>query len=183
MLFTPDRSKQAQEVLFFPKTAKTNQPSLILKSNAVQNSPNQRHFGLTSDEKLTFNDYIPSKHSTVNKLTNTLRKIFHYVSRDFLVTIYKSFIRRHLDYADVIFDKPNNATFSNQIELAQHNAALAITGSIRGTFKKKLDQELRFEKMQGRMWFQRLCFFYKILNNQAPGYLFSLLPQPNSHYM
>ena len=183
MLFTPDRSKQAQEVLFFPKTAKTNQPSLILKSNAVQNSPNQRHFGLTSDEKLTFNDYIPSKHSTVNKLTNTLRKIFHYVSRDFLVTIYKSFIRRHLDYADVIFDKPNHATFSNQIELAQHNAALAITGSIRGTFKKKLDQELRFEKMQGRMWFQRLCFFYKILNNQAPGYLFSLLPQPNSHYM
>ena len=82
MPFTPDRSKQAQELLFFPKTAKTNQPSLILKSNAVQ-----RHFGLTSDEKLTFNDYIPSKLSTVNKLTNTLRMIFHHVSRDFLVTI------------------------------------------------------------------------------------------------
>ena len=28
--------------------------------------------------------------------------------RDFLATIYNSFIRPHLDYADVIFDKPNN---------------------------------------------------------------------------
>ena len=40
-----------------------------------------------------------------------------------LVTIYKSFIRPHLDYADVIFDKPSNVTFPNQIRPAQYNAA------------------------------------------------------------
>ena len=44
--------------------------------------------------------------------------------RDSLVTIYKSFIRPHLDYADVIFNRPSNAAFSNQIESAQYNAAL-----------------------------------------------------------
>ena len=58
--------------------------------------------------------------------------------RDSLDINYKSFIRLRLDYADVIFDKPSNATFSNRIESAQYNAALAITGTIRGASKKKL---------------------------------------------
>ena len=89
--------------------------------------------------------------------------------RDSLVTIYKSFIRPHLDYADVIFDKPSNATFSNRIESAQYNAALAITGTIRGTFKENLYQELGFETLKKR-WFQR------------PGYIYSLLSPPNRHY-
>ena len=79
--------------------------------------------------------------------------------RDFLVTICKSFISLHLDYADVIFDKPSNATFSNRIESAQYNAALAITGTIRGTSNEKLYQELGSETMKERSWFRRLCCF------------------------
>ena len=96
------------------------------------------------DEKLTFNDHITSKLTTVNKLISTLRKLYHYMPRDSLVTIYKSFIRPHLDYADILFEKPRNATFSNRIESAQCNAALAIAGTIRGTSKEKLYQELGF---------------------------------------
>ena len=101
-------------------------------------SANQKHLGLILDEKLTFNDHITSKLTIVNKLTSTLRKLYHYMPRDSLVTIHKSFIRPHLDYADVIFNKPSNATFSNRIESVQYNAALAITGTIRGTSKEKL---------------------------------------------
>ena len=89
----------------------------------------------------------------LNKLISTLRKLNHYIPRDSLVTIYKCFIRSHLDYADVIFDEPSNATFSNRIESAQYNAALAITGTIRGTSKEKLYQELGFETMKERRWF------------------------------
>ena len=36
--------------------------------------------------------------------------------------------------------------------------------------------------MKERRWFRRLCCFYKILNNQPPGYLYSLLSPPNRHY-
>ena len=57
--------------------------------------------------------------------------------RGFLVTIDKSFIRPYLDYADVIFDKPSNATFSNWIESTQYNASVAITGAIKGASKEK----------------------------------------------
>ena len=36
--------------------------------------------------------------------------------------------------------------------------------------------------MKERRWFQRLCCIYKIFNNQAPAYLYSLFPPPNRHY-
>ena len=114
--------------------------------------------GLILDKKLTFHDHITSKLTTVNKLASILRKLYHYMPRDSPVTIYKSLIRPHLDYADVIFVKPSNATFSNRIESAQYNAALAITGTIRGTSKEKLYQELGFEIMKERRSFRRLIF-------------------------
>ena len=179
------QSKQAQEVLFSNKATKTNDPNIIFNDNKVQNSANQKHYDLILDEKLNFNDHITSKLTTKNKLTSTLRtyeQLYHYIPRDSLVTIYKSFIRPHLDYADVKFDKRSNATFSDRLESAQYNAALATTGTIIGTAKEKLYQELGLETMKERRWFRRLCCFYKVLNNQAPAYLYSLLPQPNMHY-
>ena len=70
----------------------------------VQKCVDQKHLGVILGEKLTFNDRTTSKLTFANKLTSTLRKLYHYMPRDSLVTIYKSFIRPHLDYAGVIFD-------------------------------------------------------------------------------
>ena len=70
--------------------------------------------------------------------------------RDSLVTIYKSFIRPQLDCADVTFDKPSNATFSNRFESDRYNAALEINGTIRSASKEKLYQERGFETMKER---------------------------------
>ena len=113
------------------------------------------------DEKLTFNDHIKSKFTTVNKLTSTLRKLYHYIPRDSLVTIFKTFIRPHLDYTDVIFSKPSNATFSNRIESTQFNAALAITRTIRGTSKEKLYQNLDLRQLRGGGGFEDFVVFIK----------------------
>ena len=94
---------------------KIDHPNVIFNGNTEQNSANQKHPGLILGEKLTFDDHIASKLTTLNTLTSTLRKTYHYIPRNSRVTIYKSFVRLHLAYTDVIFDKPSNATFSNQI--------------------------------------------------------------------
>ena len=52
------------------------------------------------------------------------------VLRDALLRIYKSFIRPHLDYGDIIYDKPNNESFKNKIENIQYKTCIAITGAI-----------------------------------------------------
>ena len=65
-----------------------------------------------------------------------LKKMSNYLSRHSLVTLYKSFIRPHLDYADIIYDKPINMIIYNNIENLQHNAALAINGVTIGPSKE-----------------------------------------------
>ena len=49
--------------------------------------------------------------------------------------IYRSFVRPHLNYDDILYDKPNNENenFQNKIEKVQYRAYLAKTGGIQGT--------------------------------------------------
>ena len=56
-----------------------------------------------------------------------------------LVTISKSFIRPHLDYSDVIYDQPNNDSFSDKIEQLQYKACLTITIAIQGTSEDDIE--------------------------------------------
>ena len=59
-------------------------------------------------------------------------------------------MRPHLDYGDTIYDQPNNESFTQKIERIQYNAALAITGVIKGTSQSKLYRELGFESLKFR---------------------------------
>ena len=105
-----------------------------------------------------------------------MRKLNLLLPRSSLLTVYKCFIRPHLDYGDVIYDQPNLSSLTNKIESIQYNVALAITGAIRGTSKEKLYQELGFESLKDRRWLRRLCYLYKIVNTKQPAYLYDLIP-------
>ena len=76
-----------------------------------------------------------------------MRKFQEVLPRPSLITIYKAFIRPHLDYGDVTFDQAFNNSFHQKLESIQYNAALAITGAIRGTSMEKLYQELVFKSL------------------------------------
>ena len=76
-----------------------------------------------------------------------------------------------------------SVSWANKIESVQYNAALAITGAIRGISKGKLYQELGFESLTDRRWFKRLCYLKKILNAKRPACQPDLIPpfQRSSH--
>ena len=97
-------------------------------------------------------------------------KLAHVLPRESLVTIYKSFVTPHTDYGDIIYDQPNNDSFCDIIERVQYNAALAITGAIKGTSQLKLYKGLGFESLKFRRWFRGLCFLNKLRTTQLPKY-------------
>ena len=100
-----------------------------------------------------------------------LKKLSGFLPRHLLITLYKAFIRPHLDYPDIIYDQPNNLNLCNKIETCLYNAALAITGAITGSSKKRLYQGLGFEYLSSTRWLTKLCTFYRIVRNKSPGYL------------
>ena len=69
----------------------------------------------------------------VNKTVSLSSKIQNKLPRVPLITIYKSFIRPHLDYIGILYDQTFNNSFHERLESIQYNAALAITGTIRGS--------------------------------------------------
>ena len=99
-----------------------------------------------------------------------------------LLIIYKSFIRPHLDYGDVIYGQHYNNSFHQKLESVQYNAALAKTGAIRGSSTKKIYQELGSESLQERWWFRKLFYFFKITKNESLKYLFDKIPTTKTAY-
>ena len=126
-----------------------------LRSNVpVKRCSIQKHLGFHLDEKLNFNHHVKEKITKTNKGIGVIKKLSNILPRDALLTIYKSFVRPHLDYSDIIYDQPQNESFCNKLESIQYNAALAITGAIQGTSKVKLYKELGLEFLKSRRWFR-----------------------------
>ena len=182
MRFNPDPNKQAQDVIFSRKNNKIDHPPLYFNQNLVKSSSTHKHLGMILDTKLDFSLHLKNVQSKVNKTIGLLPKLQDTLPRTSLITIFKSFIRSHLDYGDITYDGVCNTSFHQNNESIQYNAALAITGAIRGTSIEKLYQELGFESLQQRHWCRKLCCLFKIINNQSPKYLFPLVPSPNTRY-
>ena len=182
MSFNPDPNKQAQELIFFRKVQTTNHPSLFFNENVVPKTTLQKHLGMFLDSKLNFSENLKTIFQKTNKTIGLHCKLQTLLPRAPLITIYKSFIRPHLDYGDIIYDQTFNMSFQQKMETIQYNAALAITGAIRGYSREKLYQELGLETPQQQRWYRKLCCFYKILTSQSPKYLYSIIPIHNMSY-
>ena len=179
MIFNPDLSKQAQEVIFSRKIKKLLHPTLLFNHIPLNNRLFQKHLGLTLDIKLNFSEHIKSITKKISKTMGLLRKFQQILPRSTLLTIYKTFIRCWLDYPDIVYDQAYNSAFHDKLESIQYYACLAITGAIRSTSTERIYQELGLESLKSRRWFRKLCYFYEIFNDKSPSYLFNLIPNFN----
>ena len=68
------------------------------------------------DKKLNFEEQLKEVESNVNKTIGIIRKLQNVLPRSALLTICKSFIRPHLDYGDIIYDKAFNESFHAKLE-------------------------------------------------------------------
>ena len=62
-----------------------------------------RHLGFVLDSKMNYIKHIEG--------IGLIKRLYNYLPRKALIQIYKSFIRPHLDYCDVIYHKPTYDDF------------------------------------------------------------------------
>ena len=111
----------------------------------VVKASSQKLLELNLGAKLTSNNNISEKIYKVMRDVGILCKLKCVLPRSSVLTIYKSFIRPHLDYGDINSDQPATAIFFIKIESVPCNAALAITDAIRDLSHPKSFQELGLE--------------------------------------
>ena len=132
------------------------------------------------DKKLNFEEHLKKVESKVYKTIGIIRKLQNVLPQSALLTIYRSFIRPHLDYGDIIYDKAFNESFHAKLESLQYNATLAITGAIKGSSTEKIYEELGLESLKSRRWYRKMSFLYKVLKSESPSYLFNTIPNSNN---
>ena len=132
------------------------------------------------DSKLDFHSHVREAIVKARRGIGMIRFLSRYVSREVLDVIYKLHVRPHLDYGDIIYHKYDpemRLTFTQKLEQTQYLAALAITGTWRGTNTQRLFNELGWETLYDRRWYRRLCHLFSLINSKSPEYLYSVLPQ------
>ena len=95
---------------------------------------------------------IKAKMTKTMKGVGFIKRLGRMIPRYSLLTIYKTFVCSHHDYGDVLYDQPNSKS------LCQDNAAVVITGVVKGTSQMILYIELGLESLE----FRRQCLFFKL---------------------
>ena len=180
MKFNPDPNKQAQEVHSSNRTNKDNSVSITFNNSKVETILSQKHLELILDERLNFNEHLESKINKCYKSTGFLKRLFNKQPRDTLLRIYKFFVRSDLDYADTVYNKPNNEYFASNLDRVQCKACLAITGAIQGTPRERFYKELGLESLSDRRWLHKLTFFFTIMKGNSPQYLSNYMKGNNN---
>ena len=155
----------------------------------VKSVKRHKHLGSILDSKLTFASHINEKISKARKGIGIIKPLSRFLSIKTLDLIFKMYVRPHLDFCDVIYNLPcitnpfdssiNLSYLMNTLERIQYHAALAITGEWKGTNLNKVYEELGWESLSKRRWFQRMTMFYKITIGIAPAYLTKHVPITN----
>ena len=83
------------------------------------------------------------------------------------ITIYKAFLRPLIDYGDIVYNQPQNDSFSEKLEAIQYKTALVITGAIQRTSRDKIYQEVGLESLKSRRWYKCLSLMFKIMKEQT----------------
>ena len=79
------------------------------------------------DLKISFDEQIQCILIKTHKIIGFIRELQPIIPRAVLLVIYKSFLKPHLDYGNVNYDRAFNKSFQNKLESVQYNALLAIT--------------------------------------------------------
>ena len=171
--FNPSKSVA---FLISHRLIRPDHPPLFMQNVQIEEVDSHKHLGLHLSQDCTWHkqiDYIKEK---AWFRINVMRKLKFKLDRKSLETIYIAFIRPILEYADVIWDNCSQYE-KDELEKIQTEAARIATGATKLISLSNLYKEICWETLQQRRHNHKLILFYKMVNNLAPTYLSSLLPQ------
>ena len=104
---------------YFLENQKSILIPLSLSTIMILRRPYQKHLGIILDSKLDFNIHVDNKIKKCYRMIGIIKRLSVSFPRKAFLTIYKSFIRPHLDYGHILYDKPENQHFQNNLEKVQ----------------------------------------------------------------
>ena len=175
--FNPSKS---ESLLISRKINWQNHPPLFMQNVQIEEVDFHKHLGIYFTNDCSWHQHIDYIKDKAWCRINIMRKLKFKLDRKSLETIYLVFIRPLLEYGDIIWDNCSQYE-KNELDKIQNEAARIATGATRLVSLNNLYREVCWESLHKRRQDHKLTLFYKMLNNLAPIYLSSLIPQQVSH--
>ena len=174
--FNPHKT---EELIISRKNVQINHPTVSMNTVEVKRVEFHKHLGLVLNNNCTWHEHISEITSKAWKRLNILQTLKFQLDRKSLQTMYFSFVRPILEYADIIWDNCYNYE-KESIEKVQWEAARIVTGATKSCNRIKLLEDTGWDTMEKRRYKHRMITFFKMVKSMAPPYLQTLVP-PSVH--
>ena len=161
--------KKTESLLISRKLNKHVHPSLLMDNQIITEVDSRKHLGVFLSNDCTWHkhmDYVTEK-ACVEWMS--------WEGWSSLETIYLTFIRPILEYADVVWDICTNYE-KQELDKIQTEAARIVTGATKLVSLHAFFDEVKWEPLAARRMKHRLLLIYTMFNNLSPEYLSSLIP-------
>ena len=129
----------------------------------MNNVATEKDLGVIIDNKLSFNHHIDSKLLKAKQMLGIVRSTFKYIDEEIFIRLYKSIIRPHLEYADIVW-APTTKEYQDKIEKFQRRATRIIPSISHLSYQERL-QKLKLPTLKYRRMRSSLIFIYKYTHN------------------
>lgn len=157
------------------KIIKPHHPPIYMDNVMINEVENHKHLGVILSENYSWNEHINEIIKKVSPRLAMLRKLKFKLKRKTLETVYFSFIRPLMEYADIIWDNAPEYLKTN-LENLQIEAARIVTGGIKVTSRQLLYNETGWETLQARRDKHKLIKFQQMVHGDTPEYLSNIVP-------
>ena len=170
--FNPNKN---EVMLFTRKFDIQDHPPVIMMDQQIQDAQFHKHLGVYFSSDCSWHHHINYIKQKAWTRINVMRKLKFILDRKSLETIYITFIRPLLEYADIIWDNCSDQE-KKDLEKLQTEAARIATGATKLVSIEKLYDEVCWERLETRRWKHKLVLFHKMYHTLAPQYLSTLVP-------
>jgi hypothetical protein len=171
--FSPPKTKE----MLITNKAPHDHPPLMLNNEQITRVKHHKHLGVYLSDNLSWKKHAEETASKANRCLGILRPLKFILDRASLETLYKSFIRPVLEYADIVWDAPDAHRHGLDIlERVQTEAARIVTGATARCSTEQLYKEVGWEKLSLRRRLHRSTMMYKIMTGLAPESLLQKIP-------
>ena len=141
-----------------------NSISYRLEFHTLATVEEETDLGVTVDNHLKFSKHVELKISKANKLLGLIRHTFKYLNADILITLYKTLIRPHVEYATPVWS-PHLKGDRDKIEKLQRRATKLVPDLKDLTYEERL-RNLKLPTLEFRRLRADLLLLFKYTNKQ-----------------
>ena len=162
-------------MLISRKIHRINHPVLYFNHIPIEEVQTHKHLGVYIIDKCDWQAHLEYNQAKAWSRVHLLRSLKFVLDRKSLQTMYFTFIRPILEYADVVWDNCTQQQM-NDLEKIQIEAGRIVSGATKLVALDRLYQELGWLKLSEKRKLHKLFLFYKMENGLAPDYLADLIP-------